>query len=103
MREPLPAIERDYCEKDVEVAVLSTFYDTVTFERGLGDTGRKLQYVEHDCPVCGTDRMIRKLDVLSELRNRTKYWCTKPSCPHFVGDQFSFAQLTTATDIPVTE
>lgn len=100
---PLPAIQRDYCETDAEIEIMSTFYDSVTFERGLGDIGLKIQYVEHDCPICGADRMIRTVDVQPELRNRAKYWCTKPTCPHFVGDQFSFAQSITPTEIPVKE
>jgi len=44
---PAAALVRDYGEEDREVEVFHKLYDTVTFQRGLGDSGRRIQITEH--------------------------------------------------------
>lgn len=103
---PTPAIVRDVCDSDGETRVpqtngrpdlsrsdkiISQPSDTVTFSRGLGDSGYLVQVVNHDCPECGFDSMIRRIDVSPERRNEVRYWCLHPNCVHFVRDHLSHA------------
>lgn len=92
-----PAIRREYCEDDRDVDVIATTYDTVSFQRGFGDVGYKLQVVEHDCSSCSHDRMFRNLDVSPEHPGTVRYWCLSPACPHYVSDRFRYAQAHCAT------
>lgn len=89
--QPTPAIVRAYTAENDDVPILSTPKNSVTFSRGWGDSGYKIQVVEHDCPVCGFDRMVRRLDVSPERRDSVRYWCCNPACVHFVRDSLSYA------------
>jgi predicted RNA-binding Zn-ribbon protein involved in translation (DUF1610 family) len=100
--EPVPAIVRDVdSEKDGETRIpkygekpdkiIHQPRDTVTHQRGWGDSGPRVQVVNHDCPECGFDRMIRRVDVSPERRNEVRYWCLMPNCVHFVRDSLSHA------------
>lgn len=86
-----PAILRSYCDADRDASIITTIYDTVSFTRGLGSCGYRIQTVEHDCPQCGFDRMIRKQGVNPEERDRMRYHCLNPNCGHFVGDKYNYA------------
>jgi len=89
---PAAALVRDYGEEDREVEVFHKLYDTVTFQRGLGDSGRRIQITEQECPACGFDRTLREWRVNPELRDRVGYFCLSPACSHYVGDTFRYAQ-----------
>jgi len=86
-----PAIVRDLCADDQRTEVIYTPYDGVSHTRGFGDSGYRVEVVEHDCPACEFDRMVRRVDVSPESRNEVRYWCLDPNCPHFVRDTLSYA------------
>lgn len=96
-KHPAPAIRRTWKQEDSNVNVIRTPYDRVSFTRGMGDSGSKMQIVERDCPACHYDRMIRKVHVSPVERDRAEYWCSNLSCPHFVGEQFGFARVQRPT------
>ena len=96
-----PAIGREYSEEDVDVDVISEICNRVTFHRGLGDTGYKIETVEKDCPSCSHDRMVRRVNVNPEIPDQVFYWCLSPTCPHFVSDQFSYLQHRKASSMAV--
>jgi predicted RNA-binding Zn-ribbon protein involved in translation (DUF1610 family) len=99
--EPVPAIVRSIDKekdsptvkrhKDSAEKIISQPQDTVTFSRGFGESGYRVQVVNHDCPECGFDRMIRRVDVCADRQNEVRYWCLNPNCVHFVRDSLSFA------------
>jgi hypothetical protein len=107
--DPTPAIVRDYDrDKDGDAKppkvngrpdcsrsdkIMSQPYDGVSFRRGWGDTGYRVQVVKHDCPAdhCGFDRMIRRIDVNAERRDEVRYYCLNPNCVHYVADALSYA------------
>lgn len=89
--EPTPAIVRNFGQNDRHTNVISTPYDSVSFSPGFGDSGYKLQVVEHDCPNCDFDRMVRRWDVSPETHDEARYWCLYPNCPHYLSDEFRFA------------
>jgi hypothetical protein len=89
--EPVPAIVRDYRERNDDVPVFGIITDTVTFSKGWGDSGYRIETVEHDCPDCTFDRMIRRVDVCPEMPTEVRYWCCNPNCVHFVRDYLSHA------------
>lgn len=103
----VPAIVRNFNEQDRDMTVRHTSKDTVSFSRGLGDSGHRVQVVEHDCPAdhCSFDRMIRRVDVRPEDRNDVRYWCLNPNCQYFVRDNLSYAcsgsYPQNSTDTPV--
>jgi len=103
---PTPAIVRDLCDADGETRpprtngrtdcsrsdkIISQPTDTVTHSRGWGDSGYRVQVVNHDCPECSFDRMVRRIDISPERRNEVRYWCLNPNCVHFVRDSLSHA------------
>lgn len=100
---PIPAIGREIDDIDLEIEIVRELYNTVSFTRGLGDSGYKLQLVEHECPACNYDRMLRQYRVNPESPSRMEYWCTSPRCSHYVGDTFSYVQSPVRpTTMPVT-
>lgn len=105
MTDPMPAIVRDVQDADTDADVLSTPYNSVSFRRGLGDTGYKLEIVEYDCPACGHDRMVRKWSVNPETADMVKYFCQSPSCPHHVEGKYGYAKGRRASKpvIPLNE
>lgn len=91
MAQDIPAILRPYIEADRETPVISTPYDGVSFSPGWGDSGYRVETVEHDCPECGFDRMVRRHDVHVESQDMVRYWCLNPNCLYFVSDYLSHA------------
>jgi len=99
--EPTPAIVRDVCDKDrplripklgnVPDKIISQPTDTVTYSRGFGDSGYRVQVVKHECPECGFERMARRIDVSPVRENEVRYWCLNPNCPHYARDELSYA------------
>lgn len=89
--EPHPAIVRPYSSTDRDAEVLHTPSDTVTFSRGWGDSGKRVQVVDHECPECSFDRMVRRVKVTPVERDSVQYWCLNPNCVHFVRDHLSHA------------
>lgn len=107
--DPTPAIVRDYdVDKDGDAKpprtngrpdvsrsdkILSQPYDSVSFRRGWGDTGYRVQVVKHDCPAdhCSFDRMVRRVDVNAERRDEVRYFCLNPNCVHYAADALSYA------------
>lgn len=87
----VPAIRRKYNEEDNNVGVRSTPKDTVSFKRGRGDVGQRIQIVEHECPDCGHDTMVRHVRVRPELRDKVEYYCLYPNCAHYLGETLSYA------------
>lgn len=84
-----PAIARAWQQEDSNADVMLTVRNAVTRQRGMGDSGRRVEGVAHECPACSFDRMVRLTRVLPEERDQVRYWCLNPACPHFVGDQLS--------------
>lgn len=93
---PQPAIRREYSRHDREIETDVTVYDNVSFQRGFGNTGYRLELVEHDCPVCSHDRLLRRHRVNSESRDTAEYWCLNPVCAHYLADRFSYARTRQA-------
>lgn len=89
--DPVPAITRPITDDDRDAEVLGTPMDTVSFTRGFGDSGTRVETVEHDCPACNFDRMVRRVNISPEDWNRVRYWCLNPNCAHFVRDHLSHA------------
>lgn len=89
----IPAIVRDYTEADADATVRSTPYDSVSHSPGWGDSGYRVQVVDHDCPheCCSFDRMVRRWNVNPELLDEVRYWCLNPNCRYFIGDELSYA------------
>lgn len=96
MAKDVPVIVRDYSDKDrlgndeSHPKLIGTPTDTVSSVPGLGDSGYRVQVVEHECPECGFDRMIRRVDVSPEMPDEVRYWCLYPNCRYFVGDHLSY-------------
>lgn len=86
-----PAIVRRFKPDDAVPEVIREPANTVSFVRGWGDSGYKVQVVEHDCPNCGFDRMVRRWDVHGGMPDEVRYWCLMPNCHHFVSDEMSYA------------
>lgn len=91
MAQDVPAILRDHSSEDRDTTVLSTPYDGVSFRRGWGDSGYRVEVVEHECPECGFDRMVRRHDVHAESPDVVRYYCLNPNCLYFVSDNLSHA------------
>lgn len=105
--DPTPAIVRDVCDADRPTRIplqngvkrdasavdkiISQPKDAVSSSPGWGDSGHRIQTVEHDCPACNFDRMIRRIDVSPELPTEVRYWCLNPNCVHYVSDYLSHA------------
>lgn len=95
---PAPSIARKFGESDRDTEVIHRAYDTVSFQRGLGDSGRRIEVVEHDCPACHFDRMTRHWKVSPVERDSVEYYCLNPSCLYYMGDKFSYAMPRKSTE-----
>ncbi len=91
MSDVTPAIVRSFGTQDSEATVHSTPYDGVSHRRGWGDTGYRVEVVEHDCPACSFDRMARRHDVNAEFPDEVRYWCLNPNCLYYLRDELSYA------------
>lgn len=87
----IPAILREYMDADRFAEVISTPYHGVDFRRGYGESGYKVETVEHECPECRFDRMVRRHDVHAESPDMVRYWCLNPNCMYYVSDYLSHA------------
>jgi len=90
-RDATPAIEGHYSDDDRGVSVLSTPYNTVSFSRGLGDSGQKIDMVKSDCPACDHPTMLRHWSVNPTTRDTVAYYCNNPSCRHYHDNEFRYA------------
>lgn len=100
--DPTPAIVRHFSQDDRDVVVRSTPYDSVTRQRGLGNSGHKIQEVNLECPYehCSFDRMIRQWRVYPERRDTVAYWCLSPNCGHYVEGEFDYAMPAPSAQDP---
>ena len=102
-RSATPAIAGYYSDEDRDVDVISTAKDSVSFTRGLGDSGRRIQVVEHDCPKCEHPTMLREWRVNPVDRDDVGYYCNNPHCRHYHKNEFSYAFYHGSTDGPMVE
>lgn len=98
-----PATVRSFNETDADVEVIHQPHDSVSFRPGMGDSGYKVQVVEHDCPRCDFDRMVRRVDENPVHGTEVRYWCLMPNCGHYVGNQLSHACRGNAPQFIVRE
>lgn len=104
VRNAMPAIARDVTKADFDNTVMHTFYNSVTNSPGWGDSGKKFEIVEQQCPSCIMDTMLRKYKVNAETASRVEYYCLHPNCVHYHKDDFSYAtSAPTATEPKITE
>lgn len=96
-----PAIEGHYAEEDRNVSVISTPKNTVSLIRGLGESGYRIQIVEHYCPQCEHPTMLRHWQVYPEQRDTVAYYCNNPHCRYHHNGEFSYAMYHGPTDGPV--
>lgn len=84
-----PVIRRDITDVDRDASILDVVADRTTFDRGLGDHGKRVERVAYKpgCPCCGTDELIRVKDINTDLPDQFSYWCLNPSCRYFVHDE----------------
>ena len=68
--------------EDYDYAVVQTLRDSVSFTRGLGNTGRKVRIVEKECENfrCSYDRQLQTIRVYPEGRDTVSYECQNPRC-----------------------
>jgi len=68
--------------EDYDYAVVQTLRDSVSFTRGLGNTGRKVRIVEKECENfrCSYDRQLQTIRVYPKGRNTVSYECQNPRC-----------------------
>lgn len=86
-----PAISRKFTDADIDADVRSTVSNSVTHKRGFGDSGTRIQLVNHECPACSFDRMLRAVDVSPVNSDYVSYYCLNPNCAHYVSDEYSYA------------
>lgn len=86
-----PAIAREYTYEDSlgDDEIISTPYDGVSRNPGLGPSGYYVETVEHECPSCQFDRMVRRVDVTPERPDEVRYWCLYPNCKHYLRNMMS--------------
>lgn len=84
-----PAIHRKWTQEDFDAEVVASPYNSVSHTRGLGDSGKRIETVEHDCPQCENERMVRVTFVNPTDHDWVDYYCLNFSCPHFVSDTLS--------------
>jgi len=102
-RQTTPAIAGHYSEEDRDVSVISTAKDSVSFQRGFGESGRRIQIVEHECPKCEHPTMLREWRVNAEFRDDVAYYCNNPHCRYHHDGEFSYAFYHGPTDGPLVE
>jgi len=70
--------------EDYDYTVVQTLRDSVSFTRGLGNTGRKVRIVEKECDQfrCSYDRQVQTIRVYPEEPDTVLYECQNPRCPN---------------------
>jgi len=70
--------------EDYDYTVVATLHDSVSFQRGLGTSGREVHIVEKECehPGCSHDRQVQTLRVYPEGPDAVSYECQNPNCPN---------------------
>ena len=68
--------------EDYDYAVVQTLRDSVSFTRGLVNTGRTVRIVEKECEHfrCSYDRQVQTVRVYPEGRDTVSYECQNPRC-----------------------
>jgi len=64
-----------------EKEVIATPYDSVSLQRGLGFSGKRIEIIEATCEDCHFDRKIRLNNVNPELSDTQEDRCLNPACP----------------------
>jgi len=84
MDEIIEEVDDELQPEDYDYTVIQTLRDSVSFTRGLGDTGRKVRLVEKECENagCSYDRQVQTIRVYPEGRNTVSYECQNPGCPN---------------------
>lgn len=90
-RDATPVIAGHYGDDDRGVKVISTPYNSVSFQPGLGDSGKKFDMVESDCPACDHPTMLRLWDVNPVDRDSVEYYCNSPACRYYHNNEFNYA------------
>lgn len=62
---------------------ISKVYDSVSLQRGLGYSGRRITIEEVPCEICGHDRLIRDENVFPEAPPEVTWSCRHPNCPDY--------------------
>lgn len=60
--------------------VVRKLENSVRFVRGMGDSGRRVEIVERDCPTCNYDRAVRTTHVSPEEPETWAFDCLNPNC-----------------------
>jgi len=61
---------------------MTNVYDSVTFRRGLGDSGLKITIEDIGCETCGYDRTLKVKRVYPERKPEITHHCRHPNCPN---------------------
>ena len=77
-------------EQTTTPKVLSKLYTNVSFTRGLGDSGKKVELIEKDCDTCSYDRQLRKTDVNPVHGESSETLCMSPTCPNYHDNEWSY-------------
>jgi len=85
MTKTMEEVNDELGREDYDYTVVATLYDSVSFHRGIGSSGREVRIVEKECehPGCSYDRQVQTLRVHPEERDTFSYECQNPNCPNF--------------------
>jgi len=77
-------VNDDLGREDYDYTVVQTLRDSVSFQRGIGSSGREVRIVEKGCENagCSYDRQVQTLRVYPEGRDTFSYECQNPNCPN---------------------
>lgn len=95
-----PVIRRNWSKVDSEATVESVVSNDVSFIRGLGDNGRKVEHTDLTCPHCGHNDTVRLVHVNPEDRDGVSYWCLNPVCEYFVQGELGWATGSDSPTLP---
>ena len=60
---------------------IKKLYDSVSLQKGLGYSGRRVTIEELNCKTCSYDRLIKIECVFPENPSEIEYVCRNPNCP----------------------
>jgi hypothetical protein len=68
--------------EDYDYTAVATLHDSVSFTRGLGNTGREVYIVEKECEQfrCFYDRQVQTIRMHPEGPDTVSYECQNPRC-----------------------